>query len=47
MYLEHKLPSGQVKIGMSERVYSDFEAAKVLFSGIVVIRIEERVFKSV
>jgi hypothetical protein len=47
MYLEHKSQSGQAKIVILERVHSDFEAATVLFSGRVVIRIEERVFKSV
>jgi hypothetical protein len=47
MYLEHKSQSGQAKIETQKRVRVDFEAATVLFSGIVVIRIEERVFKLV
>jgi hypothetical protein len=47
MYLEHKSQSSQAKIEMQKRVRVDFEAATVLFSVLIVIKIEERVFKSV
>jgi hypothetical protein len=47
MYLERRSQFCHAKIGVEERGHLEFESATVLFSGIVVVRIEEQVFKSV